>query len=79
MMQVNGIKIGEELSINIQHEKGASTKVQVSNHFGANIAIIFLTIGQSICFRHSKEPAHGDGAFEYPQHMFWMKNKKENF
>ena len=27
----------------------------------------------------SKEPSHGDGSFEYPQHMFWLRNKKINF
>ena len=24
----------------------------------------------------SKEPSHSDGSFEYPQHMFWFRNKK---
>ena len=23
--------------------------------------------------------AHRDGSFEYPQHMFWLKNKNNNF
>ena len=31
----------------------------------------------SICFGCSKEPSHWDGS--YPQHMFWLKNKKINF
>ena len=22
---------------------------------------------------------YGDGLFEYPQHMFWLRNKKNNF
>ena len=22
-----------------------------------------------------KKPSHSDGSFEYPQHMFWLKNK----
>ena len=30
----------------------------------------------SICFRCSKEPSHWDHSFEYPQHMFWLRNKK---
>ena len=30
-------------------------------------------------FGYSKEPSHGDGFFEYPQHMFWLRNKKNNF
>ena len=27
-------------------------------------------------FGSSKEPSHRDGSFEYPQHMFWLRNKK---
>ena len=29
-----------------------------------------------ICFGCSKEKSHGDGSFEYPQHMFSLRNKK---
>ena len=29
-----------------------------------------------MCFGCSKEPSHQDGSFEYPQHMFWLRNKK---
>ena len=32
-----------------------------------------------MCFECSKEPCHRDGSFEYPQHMFWLRNKKNNF
>ena len=32
-----------------------------------------------MCFVCSKEPSHGDVSFEYPQHMFWLRNKKINF
>ena len=32
-----------------------------------------------MCFGCSKEPSHGDASFEYPQHMFWLRNKKNNF
>ena len=32
-----------------------------------------------MCFVCSKEPSHRDGSFEYPQHMFWLRNKKNNF
>ena len=32
-----------------------------------------------MCLGCSKEPSHGDGSFEYPQHMFWLRNKKNNF
>ena len=40
--------------------------------------IIFLPISLNICFGCSKEPSHRDGLFEYPQHMFWLRNKKNN-
>ena len=29
-----------------------------------------------MCFGCSKEPSHRDGSFEYPQHRFWLRNKK---
>ena len=32
-----------------------------------------------MCFGCSKEPSHQDGCFEYPQHLFWLRNKKNNF
>ena len=32
-----------------------------------------------MCFGCSKEPSHCDGSFEYPQRMFWMRNKENNF
>ena len=41
--------------------------------------IIFLPINLDICFRCSKELSHREGSFEYPQHMFWLRNKKNNF
>ena len=30
-----------------------------------------------MCIGCSKEPSHRDGYFEYPQHMFWLINKKK--
>ena len=33
---------------------------------------IFLPINLNMCFG----TAHGDHSFEYPLHMFWLKNKK---
>ena len=38
-----------------------------------------LEVWFSICFGYSKEPSHWDGSFEYPQHKFWSRNKKNNF
>ena len=32
-----------------------------------------------MCFGCSKEPSHRDGSFEYPQHMFWLRTKKNDF
>ena len=43
------------------------------------IVIIFLSITSNICFGCSKKPSHRDGSFEYPQHMFRLRNKKINF
>ena len=42
-------------------------------------AIILLSISLNMCFGFSKEPSHRDGSFEYPQHMFWLRIKKNNF
>ena len=41
--------------------------------------IIFLPISLNISFGCSKEPSHRDGSFEYPQNMFWLRNKKNHF
>ena len=35
------------------------------------------SVSFSICFWCLKEPYHLDGSFEYPQHMFWLRNKKK--
>ena len=32
-----------------------------------------------ICFGCSKEPSQKDCSFEYTQHMFWLRNNKNNF
>ena len=40
---------------------------------------IFLPINLNVCFGCSKEPSHCDSSFEYPQHMFWLRNKKVKF
>ena len=49
------------------------------NYFERKIANIFLSIAFNMCFGCSEEPSHRDGSFEYPQHMFWLRNKKINF
>ena len=43
------------------------------------IVISFLSISLNMCFGCSKEPSHRDTSFEYTQHMFWLRNKKNNF
>ena len=42
------------------------------------IAIIFSSFSLNMCFGCSKEPSNRDGSFEYPQHIFWLRNKKNN-
>ena len=32
-----------------------------------------------MCFGFSKELSHRDGSFEYPQHMFWLRNNRNDF
>ena len=44
--------------------------------FERNIVNIFLPISFNIGFGCSKEPSYRDGSFEYPEHMFWLRNKK---
>ena len=44
--------------------------------FERKIANIFLPVSLNICFGCSKEPSHWDSSFEYPQYMFWLRNKK---
>ena len=46
--------------------------------FEPEIVNIFLSINFNIGFGCSKEPSHRDGSFEYPQHMFKLRNKNNN-
>ena len=39
----------------------------------------FLPNNFNMCFVCSKELSRGEGSFEYPQHMFQLRNKKHNF
>ena len=56
--------------------------------FQRTIVNIFLPINFNICFGCSEEPSQSDysfepsqpdSSFEYPHHMFWLRNKKNNF
>ena len=51
--------------------------VQISKLFYLKIVNIFLPISVSTCIGCSKEPSHRDGSFEHPQHISWLKNKKD--
>ena len=46
--------------------------------FEHNIVNIVLPISLSIRFGCSKEPSHGDGSFETPQHIYVLF-RNENF
>ena len=50
--------------------------LQPDQIFERKIGNIFLSIDINMCLWCLKEPSHQDGSFEYPQHMFWVKNKK---
>ena len=51
--------------------------VQITKLFARKIVNIFLPISLNKCFGCSKEPSHWDGSFEYPQHMFSLRNKQD--
>ena len=61
----------------LSHWQAANT--QTSMPYEHKIVIIFLPINLNMCFGCSKELSDGDGSFEYPQEMFWMRNKENNF
>ena len=52
------------------------TYVQIRIVCAPKIAFNSLPINFKMCFGCSKEPSHWDGSFEYPQHMFCLRNKK---
>ena len=65
----------DDLFYHISHENIGTVK----QFFERKIAIILVSISLNMCFGCSKEPSHRDGSFEYPQHMFWLRNKNNNF
>ena len=54
-------------------------RIYIKLYFHRKTVNIFLPIILSTWFGCSKEPSHRDGSFEYPQHMFWLRNKKKHF
>ena len=53
--------------------------IQIKKKYWYKIVNIFLSISLNICFGYSKELSHRDDFLQYPQHMFWSRNKKINF
>ena len=51
-------------------------KLQISKSILSKNAIIFLPSSQNMGSGCPKDPSHLDGSFEYPQHVFWLRNKK---
>ena len=49
-------------------------RFRLTKYFERKIINIFLPISFNIYFGCSKEPSHWDGSFEYPQHIFWLRN-----
>ena len=41
--------------------------------------VAIVLISSNTCFGCSKEPYHRDNCFEYAQHIFWLRNRKNNF
>ena len=52
-------------------------KDHLNKFFEHIIVILFLPVSFNMCFGCSKEPSHRDGSYEYPQHMFWLRNKNK--
>ena len=48
-------------------------------HFHGNIFDIFLIFAQNIDCGYTLEPPRRSGSNEYPQSMFWSKNKKNRY
>ena len=47
--------------------------------FEPKFALVFVPINLNMMrFGCSKKRSHGNGSFEYPQHMFWLRNRYFN-
>ena len=82
---LNPMQVAEIRAQRIQREKKQNQQQQQANaavSLTCSIGLkneskfvnIFLPINLNICFGCSKELSHLDGSFEYPQHMFWLRN-----
>ena len=54
-------------------------KVVKNENFHQKKIDIFLIFAQNIDCGHTLEPSHRGGSNEYPQSMFWGKNKKNRY
>ena len=54
-------------------------KVVKNENFPLKIFDIFLIFAQNIDCGYTLEPPHRGGSNEYPQSMFWSKNKKNRY
>ena len=72
--------MGGEKQLKVWDIRDSSTGIvdNIKSSFEQKNVNIFLSVNFNICFGCSKEPSHWDGYFEYPQHMFWLWNKKTN-
>ena len=61
-------------SIRLKRKLRSSHTKQLSVNLGNFLFNIF-----TFCLGCSKEPSHWDSSFENPQHMFWLRNKKNIF
>ena len=50
-----------------------------NDNFQMKILIFFLIFAQNINCGYALEPPQRDGSKEYPQSMFWSKNKKNMY
>ena len=46
---------------------------------GRKFVIVSLSASLNMCYVYSKEPSPRDRSFEYPLHIFWLRNKKMIF
>ena len=67
----------KQSAISINFKFTLLSQVNIDNFFVHKIVKdIFLSISFNKIIRSSKEPSDWDDYFEYPQHMFWLRNKK---
>ena len=77
MLHIRYIGIGHCTGVVKSSRSFRSHKYTSDHRFRkTKILSVNLLINFNIWFWCSKEPSHWDGSFEYPQHMFWLGNKK---